>query len=54
MLRGREVVVRRLDLVVAGEDADLVVDVVALVANLADLVGDPELEAVGAVRAAGT
>ncbi len=49
-LGGHEVVLRGLDLVVAGEDADLVVDVVALVANLADLVRDPELEPLGALR----
>ena len=50
MLLGTRLLSRELDLVVAGEDADLVVDVVALVANLADLVRDPELEPVGAVR----
>ena len=48
---GDEVRVRELDLVLAGEDADLLVDVVGAVADLADLVGDPELEALRSGRA---
>ena len=54
-LRGHEVRLGELHLVVAGEDADLVLDVVALVAKLADLVRDPELEAAssGPARAPG-
>jgi hypothetical protein len=35
--------VRELDLVVPGEDADLVLDLVAAVADLTNLVRDPEL-----------
>ncbi len=34
-----------LDLVLAGDDAELLREVVGAVADLADLVGDPELEA---------
>jgi len=44
-LGGDQVGLGELHLVLAGEDAELLVQLVGAVADLADLVGDPELEA---------